>query len=157
MTLNITSSQIQIKNSLGQIKFNSSDKLVYLKYSTSGTINISGGTEIYVPFQSLDPTSDFYDIQVRFNSSDGNSVQPLLGLNLYANNAINTKFRYEILYNGFVYYSKAESEILSIFIFGSNLIFRPARTQGDTGMGTAPYPATGTHNVSYYAKIYSYL
>jgi hypothetical protein len=43
MTLNATSTQINIKNSAGVTKFNSSDKLVYIKQLKTSTIVFYGG------------------------------------------------------------------------------------------------------------------
>lgn len=59
MTLNITSNQIEVKNSAGTTKFTGDDKLLYLRYVQSGTVsrvpNLPNGNPWEVWTQYFDP------------------------------------------------------------------------------------------------------
>lgn len=75
MSLQITSSSINIKNSNGVTKFTSNDKLVYLRYERLFTHTATGagaGRTAY-SFYPLYP-NEFTVMRVKFNSCSGNGV-----------------------------------------------------------------------------------
>ena len=74
MTLQATSTQILVKNAAGQVKFNSSDKLLYLKASQSGTFSMtSDATQGWFFTPTISPT-DIIVMKVRFTSTTGNGM-----------------------------------------------------------------------------------
>jgi hypothetical protein len=88
MTLKITSDEIQIRNSNGQVKFTNKNSLLYLIDQGEGTINITPGTEYSVP--SMSGYSDYYAPRfalttITFLSGDGDIIQSLLNKEIQLN------------------------------------------------------------------------
>lgn len=74
MTLQATSTQILIKNAAGQVKFNSSDKLLYLKAYQSGTYSMaSNASNGWFSTPTMYPT-DIIVMKIRFNTLSGNGM-----------------------------------------------------------------------------------
>jgi hypothetical protein len=149
MTISVTSNEIQIKNSAGNIKFTSNNKLIYQKYQASGTITLSA-SKIVVPFYSL-TSNDFLVVNVVVNSCTGSSVITSVLINnlIPANGGIVVDFYGRGVDNS----AAADTEVISIGILNSNLIFKSNRY---TDMGILT-DGTVTTNLTYYARILSYL
>lgn len=149
MTLSVTSSEIQIKNSSGNIKFTSNNKLVYEKYQISGTVSITG-SKIIVPFQALN-NGDFLVVNIIINSCTGdtNITSVLINNLIPANGGIVVDFYGRDVDSS----AAADTEILSIDILNSNLVFKSNRY---TNYGILT-DGTVTTNLTYYARILSYL
>lgn len=74
MTLRATSSAIIIRNSVGQTKFNSSDKLLYLRSQHFGTYSMASNASngwFVTPTISV---NDFILMKIRFTSISGNGM-----------------------------------------------------------------------------------
>lgn len=97
MTLNITSSEIQIKNSSGQVKFTSNDKLLYLITETTGTVPVTGQTIIVnrpTGYSNVPENKRISFISVKINSCSGaNFPSNLLGVLTPANRSIIVHFQ----------------------------------------------------------------
>jgi hypothetical protein len=147
MTLSVDSASISIKNSLGVVKFSSNDKLVYLKYSSIGTIDV-GGSDVYAPFYATG-SNEFLYLTLRFNSSNGNSVAELLGKFIPANGSIVTNFYGRGVNN----VPSADTDYLCCGISGTSILFRGVKYAYDRQW----YASTVTSNITYNARVYSYL
>lgn len=147
MTLKVDSTSIKINNNLGVLKFSSTDKLVYLKHLITGTVDV-GSSEIIIPFQTVG-INDFLYLTIRFNSSNGNTLSELLGTFVPANGCIVTNFYGRGLNNA----PAADTDLLGASVFANNLRF-----QGySVAYGGQPAATTITSNITYKARIYSYL
>jgi len=152
MTLTVTSSQIQIKNNSGIVKFTSSDKLVYLKRTQQGTVSYPFGSNIwsYIPFYALG-TNEFLVLTFTINSSSGNVGSGLVGKEIPANGSVLIDFRTGG--SSAARQGTAESEYIGMALMGSNLIFTGMRVDYYNRL---QYPIYST-SLTYTAKIYSYL
>lgn len=149
MTLNVTSDKIQIKNTDGTIKFTSDNKLVYLKYFTTGTITLYNAT-VKVPFYSLG-AQDFLIVNVMINSSTGN-VNGNTGLNssyIPANGSVLIDVNGRANGNSGI----CDVEYMGIQSIGDSLTFNSLRYDYN-GYITKGICQT---NLTYVAAIYGYL
>lgn len=158
MTLSVDNTSISIKNSAGQIKFTSNDKLVYQKYQQIGSFSFSGTslTTIQFPFYPV-VANDFLYLTLKFNSCTGNALgAELIGRWIPANGSIVTNFRaYGAGAGG---QPGVETSIFGGAASKNSIIFCQYRSavgpnSGDTGIK----PTGVSGNVSYDARIYSYL
>lgn len=149
MTLNVTANQIQIKNSLGQLKFNSNDKLVYEKYYQSGTVSVASA-QVNIPFQTLG-TQEFLLINIMLTSGTGvfAGVTALAGKLIPANGSLLVDFYGRDVGNQ----AGADSEHLGVELIGSNLVFKTIRFNNNSVMTNG----TTTNTLKYSARVWSYL
>lgn len=149
MTLNVTATKIEIKNATGGIKFTSDNKLIYLKYSQSGTLNITGATS-YVALQSLGP-KDFLVLNLKINSATGQTeiISPLLGKTIPANGTIIVDFYGRNVNNA----AGVDTEMLCVDLILNALWFKTVRYNNVGAMSTG----TTSLNITYTAKILTYL
>lgn len=149
MTLNVTSSEIQIKNSAGVVKFTSANKLVYQKYYQTGSITVGSGA-LWVPFTSVG-SNDFLAMTINITSGTGqtNLISPMLGLEQPANGSILVDFYGRNVSNQ----AAADSEHLGVDVIGSYLVFKTVRFTNTGVMGDG----TTSNNITYKARIMSFL
>ena len=149
MTLNVTANEIQIKNSFGQLKFTSNNKLVYQKTYQSGTIVVASGA-VTVPFQSL-KTNDFLVMNIILSSSTGNSLVTTALLNkvLPANGSLLVDFYGRNVNNT----AAADSEWIGVDSIGDNLRFIATRSTRTDVFG----PTVTSSTLRYVARIWSFL
>lgn len=147
MTLKITSSQITIDNGSGVAKFNSSNKLAYLKYSSTGTVTISTA-DVYQPFYAIS-SSEFMILSFTINSCNGNVGSSLINKEIPANGSVIVDFY--IRQSGTQ--GLVDTDIIAAALIGSNLVFKAQKAAYNY-----LFPASSiTTNLTYRAKIYSYL
>lgn len=94
MTLNVTPTEIQIKNASGQIKFTSNNRLIYQKGYYTGTVGCGPGygNELTIgSFIGLG-VNDFIISTINIQSCTGAVGQALLGLDIPANGTIITEY-----------------------------------------------------------------
>jgi len=149
MTLNVTPSEIQIKNSLGQIKFTSANKLVWQRLPLqTGSVTVTG-SPLLVPFTYLNQ-NEFLVISVMITSCNGvvDGVSNLLNKELPANGSILIDF------NGYIRtgYPAAESEHLCVASVGNWLEFKTVRFDPFGNMTDG----TRTTTLTYKARVWSY-
>ena len=149
MTINVTSSEIQIKNSYGTVKFTSASKLIYQKYYQTGTIS-TDGTAIWVPFNAL-AGGDFLTLTIKINSADYTSeiLAPLIGKDIPANGTLIIDFYGRNVNNQ----AAADSEILGVNIVNNFLIFKSTRFDNNGNITNG----SRLLNLTYKARILSYL
>lgn len=147
MTINITASEIQVKNRFGQTKFTSSNKLVYLKRQQTNTLNISTG-DIYESFYSIG-VNEFLVLTYTINSCTGNVGAALIGKEIPANGSVIVDFNLRRVGNE----GLADTDYIATALVGSNLVFK-ARKMNYNYYFTNSSIIT---NLTYKAKIYSYL
>lgn len=151
MTINISGSQVQIKNSAGQVKFTSDNKLIYFKSFQQGTVTIPAYTsyvDVYFPAPS---DNDIIILTVQIDSSNGYTgiISPLLGLELPTSGGIVVDF------NGRAIGAQpgADTEYISVNPYGNNLRFKSTAftylLQQTNG--------AGSHSLTYRARTWSYL
>lgn len=158
MTLTVNSSSIIIKNSAGQTKFTSNDKLVYLKNQQIGTFSFYGNNLglIEIPFYSME-SNDFLYLSLKFNSCTGNAIsQELLGRWIPANGSIVTNFR------GFAAGAGGQPGVETCIFGGvasqNSLLFCEYRSGAGQYTSDDRIKPTGiSGNVTYDARTYSYL
>lgn len=150
MTLNITSSQIQIKNAVGDIKFTSDDKLVYKKYYQTGNAVITGARTV-IGFHALSNDKEFLVVNINIYGCNGDSraVGALINNTIPANGGVVIDFDGRAVSQQ----AAADTEILGVALVNDQLIFKSNRYyyNGLVGDGTR---STG---LTYYAYILSYL
>jgi len=153
MTLNVTPSQIQIKNSLGQVKFDSTNKLIWQrKPIQTGSFTIYPGADspASVPFTRLG-ANEFLIISVIITACNGvlEGVTNLINKELPANGSILIDFDGR----GINQQPAADSEHLSIDLVDDTLMFKTIRFNYNGNI------QNGTRTVSliYKARVWSYL
>jgi hypothetical protein len=149
MSIIINPSGITIQNRAGQEKFNSSNKLLYQKTYQTGSVSCSGAS-VYVSFPRL-VAQDFLVLSIRINSASGQA------------DFINTIINKEIPANGGVIVdffgrednrkAAADSEILGVDTISDYLIFKTVRYTSKSWIT----PGTTTVNLTYFARIWSFL
>jgi hypothetical protein len=149
MTLNVNPNEIQIKNSLGQVKFTSNNKLVYQRAYQTGTVSLAG-TAIEVPFQKL-ATNDFLVINILLTSSTGNSsvTAGLLNKLLPANGSLVVDFYGRNVNNT----AAADTEWIGVDSVGEKLRFVSTRSTRTNVIG----PTVTNTSIRYVARIWSFL
>ena len=147
MTLKVTSSQILIDNGAGVAKFNSSDKLTYLKYQKTSTVTVSN-VDIYESFYSIG-TNEFMVLSFTINSCTGNVGSGLLGKEIPANGSVIVDFNLRRSGNE----GWADTDFIAAALVGSSLIFKPQKWDYRNSLEYS----TIVTNLTYRAKIYSYL
>lgn len=163
MTILIDNNIIQVRNSAGQIKFTSNDKLVYLKAQQIGTINFNGGTlNAQYPFANSQ-SSGFTYISIKFNSCNGNALAAeLIGKWIPANGTIVTNIRaYGAGAGG---QAGVETSLIGLAAGGTNSIMltqygsRFSNPNPGAGSGSSLTLSSGiSGSFTYDARIYSYL
>lgn len=150
MTLNVTASEVQIKNSLGQVKFTSANKLVWQRKPVqTGSFTITGNA-VAIPFTSLSD-KEFLIISITITACNGvvDGVTSLLNKELPANGSIMIDFNGRAVGND----PAADSEHLAVDLIGSDLIFKTVRFNYDGSMTNG----TRTTTLTYKARVWSYL
>ena len=155
MTLNISATKISINNQYGQEKFNSNDKLVFLKHHYYRSNIAVTNQFIYLPWDFanyVDYTKDFVIVYVKFNSSNGSLISTIAGSGVYipGNSTIPVHF-YGYSYGNT--YPAAEQEILSISLGKSNIMIKPVRFN-DTII--TEIAAETSHNIDILVDTYGY-
>lgn len=163
MTILIDGNSIKIRNSAGQIKFTSDDKLVYLKAQQIGTINFNGtALNVEYPFANS-KTNGFTYITIKFNSCTGNALATeLIGKWIPANGSIVTNIRaYGAGASG---QAGVETSLIGLVAGSTNSIMltqygsRFANPNPGAGSGSSLTNSTGiSGSFTYDARIYSYL
>lgn len=147
MSLEITASEIKIQNALGIVKFTSNNKLVYPKYTKTGTITLSSSTVI-VPFQPI-ASSEFLMMSFKLNSCSGNVGNAIVGIEIPANGSIITNFYGRAEFG----YPAADIDYMGVLLIGSNLNFKAVKVTYESRL----IDSTITTNLTYRATIFSYL
>lgn len=157
MTFLINQYGMSIRNAIGAVKFTSQDKLMYNKFYKEGTVNFNG-TDLYVPFSSLETDKDLLVGTITINSCTGSSAatSALIGLEIPINTSTIVDFSASL---GEYKLPTVASEIVAVCLVGSNLVFRGTKgagtlstheNGGNFGVGTV------TTNITYKARIISY-
>lgn len=150
MTLNVTATEIQVKNSLGSVKFTSNNKLVYLKKYQTGTVDVNANSTVYIPFDYLGP-KDFLSMQVKFNTASGypTLMNPIIGKNIPANGS----FMVDFYGRNVGQQPAADCENFGVDVIMNVLWFKCIRfdNYGQMKAGTT------NNNITYTARILSYL
>lgn len=149
MTLNVTANEIQIKNSFGQLKFTSNNKLLYQKAFQTGTVTV-GNAAVTVPFQRL-TTNDFLVMNIILSSSTGNSAVTTALLNkvLPANGSLLVDFYGRNVNNT----AAADSEWIGVDSIDDTLRFVTTRSTREDVISLN----TTTSSLRYIARIWSFL
>lgn len=149
MTLNVTASEINIKNSAGTVKFTSANKLVYQRYYQIGFVSC-GASSVWVPFYTLQD-QEFLVINIKILSGTG---QPDLITNISnkifpANGPILVDFYGRNVDNQ----AAADSELLGVDAVENSLVFKSYRLDNRNTLSAG----TTTVDLMYYARVWSYL
>lgn len=149
MTLLVDSNAISIRNSAGTTKFTSDNKLVYQRAYQTGSITCTSST-VYVPFTTL-TDNEFLVISIKISSGTGQSdlLGVILNKEIPANGGVMVDFFGRNVNNQ----AAADSEILGVDSFGNSLLFKTVRY---TNYGRV-IDGTTTVNLTYYARVWSYL
>jgi len=149
MTLNVTPTLIQVKNAAGAVKFTSDNKLIYQKYSQTGTLNINGATS-YAAFQTLG-AKDFLVLNLKINSATGEAgiISPLIGKTIPANGSTIIDFYGRNVDNA----ASVDTEMLCVDLILNALWFKTVRFNNYGVMSAG----TTSLNVTYTARILTYL
>ena len=148
MTVNVTATKIEVKNSSGTVKFTSDNKLIYQRRLQTGTLALTGATS-YVTFDSLGP-KDFLVLHLKINSATGQTeiISPLIGKSIPANGSTIIDF-YGRNEGGA---AGVDTEMLCVDLISNVLWFKTVRFN-NRGIMTA---GTTSLNVTYTARILSY-
>jgi hypothetical protein len=149
MTLSVNANTISIKNKFGVTKFTSDNKLVYLRAYQTGSVTLSN-TTIQEAFTSLSD-KDFLVLTIKINSGTGQPdlVNSIINREIPANGGVVVDFYGRPVDNT----GAADVEILGVDLIGNQLTFKTVRYP-NTGIITS---GTTTVNLTYYARIWSYL
>lgn len=147
MTLNISTELIQVNNAAGQLKFSSDNKLIYQRYSQTGTINVTG-IGVNIPFTAL-KDNEFLVLTIKINSSTGSAVAGLIGKEVSANGSTPIDY-YARTINGL---TAIDSEVFGVEVIRDYLAFSTLRYNYLGIMS----PGTTTTNLTYKARVLSYL
>jgi hypothetical protein len=149
MSIVINTNNITIQNSAGQTKFTSNEKLLYQKAYQTGDVSIGGYTR-WIPFQKLSG-QDFLILTIKINSASGQAdfINTIIGKEMPANGGTIVDFHGRNVSNQ----AAVDSEILGIDTINGYLVFKKIRytNYGEMINGTT------TVNLTYYARIWSYL
>jgi len=148
MTLQTTSSQILIRNSAGTTKFTSDNKLVYAKFSKTGSVTISNAT-VKVPFARVG-SNDFVVVTATIDSSTGNvnGNTGVAGKKIPANGSILTHVDGRASGNSGI----CDIEFIGVMPCGDSLVFNGLYFDY-LGNMTKPIKTT---TLTYSAILYSY-
>jgi CRISPR/Cas system CMR subunit Cmr4 (Cas7 group RAMP superfamily) len=147
MSLKITSSEIQIQNSSGVVKFTSANKLVFPRYSKTGSVTVTTGTVLQA-FDYLGE-KEFLHLVIKLTACNGNVGNGLLNVEIPANGSIILNFDGRAVNNT----AAADTEYLGISLAGNQLVFKSCKVDYTNNL-VAP---TVTTSLTYTARIYSYL
>jgi hypothetical protein len=150
MSLLINTSGIVIQNSAGQTKFTSNEKLLYQKAVAYGSVSI-GPYNVFVPLNTRLVPTDILILTVNISSASGQTdfTNTIIGKDMPANGGIIVDFHGRNVSNQ----AAVDSEVLGIDLVNLALAFKTVRY---TNLG-AITNGTTTVNLSYYARIWSYL
>ena len=160
MTLNVTSSQIQIKNSLGQVKFTSTDKLIYRKHYQTGTVTFTGYN--YTPYPTL-ATNDFVVLNIVIHSCTAERYpSALTGILIPTARPLVTAFQinhyttinYADIWTGHTSCGVVDGYIVFSNTLWSNIYYSTGNVFYESVEPTYTYYTT---SLTYYAATYSYL
>ena len=89
MTLQVTNTHIQVKNSSGVVKFDSDDKLIHKKFTQTGSsISMGSGTNPdsyeFTLNTTLNP-KDFGTVSITVSAADGNVLDDVVGSKVQLN------------------------------------------------------------------------
>lgn len=147
MTLNVTSSAIQIKNSAGVVKFDSTNKLVFLRSAKIGRTTVYQ-SEVIVPFTTLAP-EEFLVLNIYIHSCTGTVGNQLAGIQLPANGTIITEYYGRAISTS----AAADQDMLFCSLAGSNLVFKAVKCDYNNQL----VPTTISTDFTYTARVYRYL
>ncbi len=149
MTLLVSGTTISIRNSVGTTKFTSDNKLVYQRVYQTGSVSC-GATSVWVPFQKLSE-NDFLITTLKITSATGQAdfINTIINKEIPANGGVIVDFYGRNVNNQ----AAADTEVLGIDTIDGNLVFKTIR-YANTGYITG---GTTTVNLTYYARIWSYL
>lgn len=149
MTLKVDANAITIRNGAGTTKFTSDNKLVYQRYYQSGDISC-GAARVQVPFSYIS-SNEFLVLTLKITSATGQAdlVNVIINKEIPANGGVLVDFYGRNVNNQ----AAADSEILGVDNIDGNLMFKTLRYTNDSIVG----PGTTTVNLTYYARIWSYL
>jgi hypothetical protein len=160
MTLNVTGNQISIKNTAGQTKFTSENKLIWEKYYQTGVVSLttSNCSDYSVPVNETQWASvkgfqlnDFALINLKILSSTGNTVltTSLVNKELPANGTIVVDFTASLVGE----YPAANIQMLSVELSQTTLNFRVIRFDYTQTM----LPGNIAMTIEYKMRLWSYL
>ena len=147
MSLITTSSSIEIHNPTGGLMFTSTDKLVYLKTSKTGTSSVSS-TSAVIPYDSP-ATGEFGLYYIKITSNTSNAIDDLLNLKI----PINTNLQVDLNTYAAGGTANADSVWLAVAQVGDNVIFKMAHTKGT--YTSSNLPTIPTIAFTYYFETYS--
>ena len=149
MTLQVSGSTISIKNGAGITKFTSDNKLVYQRFYQTGDVSC-GTNSIWIPFTKYG-TNEFLVLTVKITSATGQAdfINTIINREIPANGGVIVDFYGRNVSNQ----AAADTEILGVDAIDGSLVFKTIRhtNYGDVKAGTT------TVNLTYYARIWSYL
>lgn len=152
MSLVVANNIITIQNASNVTKFNSNDKLTYLKYSQTSSISVSG----YSPTQDLFyrlGINDFLVLTIRINSCTGNATAPVLGKFIPANGSIIVNIYGRAEVQGSASYATCDTDVLSAGLSSSYLTFKINKASKVGNLQNSEITA----NLTYRAKIFGFL
>jgi hypothetical protein len=147
MSLSTSPSLIEIKNSSNVTKFNSSNKLIFLKAYQSGTVTLAG-SDLWIPFTTLG-SSEFLQLNVTPTWTDGNGLSDLLNNSIPANGTLLTNF----YGRNFESTAGGDSDYMGINIISNYLVFRAGKINALNRHSSS----TITTVMDYKAYIYRYI
>ena len=128
MTLQVTNTQIQIKNSSGTVKFDSDDKLIHKKYTQTGS-SVTMGSGSYA--DNVEYTintdlnaKDFATVVISVSAANGNVSSDVVGSKVQLNFPFMTNFRHSTTTTAITHY-----EILTAIITGNEALNMPTKVK----------------------------
>lgn len=156
MTLQVAYPTISINNAAGQLKFTSNDKLLYKRYYQEGSVSFDG-TDLYVPFESVNSKNDMLVGYMRIDSCTGapEATSALIGTFM----PIGSVLIDFTAWRGANSIPRATSEIIAVSVVKSSLVFRGTRLAASEVTDEYGKISTGirTTNITYKVSIWSYL
>jgi hypothetical protein len=147
MSLKITASEVQIQNAQGDVKFTSSNKLVFPRAYKTGTVTIYNNT-VYEPFETLG-INEFLQLTFKLISCTGNVGSGILNVEIPANGSVITEFYGRAVNNA----AAADTEYIGALLVGNQLVFKTLRIDYNQNI----VASTVSTQLTYQARIYSYL
>jgi hypothetical protein len=149
MTLLVNSDTISIRNAAGAVKFTSNNKLVYQRYYQTGSVSC-GASRVTVPFTYMG-NNEFLVLTLKITSATGQAdlVNVIINKEIPANGGVIVDFYGRNVNNQ----AGVDTEILGVDNIDGNLMFKTIRYTNDSVVG----PGTTTVNLTYYARLWSYL
>lgn len=162
MTLQVTDTHVQIKNSSGTVKFDSDDKLIHKKYTQTGSsVTMGSGTHADNLEFTLNTdlnAKDFATVVISVSAANGNVSTDVIGSKVQLNFPFMTNFRHSTTTTAITHY-----EILTAIITGNEALNIPTKVKfsyfghqvteyGGTTLYGGPTPSPASSEVPVLAR-----